>query len=161
MKTFKIVIIVFCVLAFQTVINGYISIFGINPNFALISVVVLSILYPDYKYMGIVAVITGLILDFITSGVFGLNTLLLLYVSQLTCYFAKQFLNDNFMSVLLITFLGTVLFESIYYLFNSINYISFNLIKAFVRIVLPAGLYNAVISMIVYPIIKKYVSVSK
>ncbi len=140
---------------FQATWINYIEIFNIKPNLFLIYVIIVCC-FCGCVEGGTVGFAFGLALDLLIGRVWGLNALLGLICGFFVSHFCdKAIRNNNVFIVCIFTFLGTIVFETIYYVVSLLFVENLGFLTAFFKIVLPESLYNAVIAIPVYFLFSK------
>ena len=130
------------------------TIVGVMPNIFVILVLFIG-LYAN-KYIGVVyGIIFGLLLDFFIGKKIGVTAIMLGIVGFIGVLFDKNFSKDNRITLIIMVAIATIVFEIgealIYYIVmrESID------ILPFIEILLIECLYNAIITIILYPLIQK------
>ena len=130
------------------------KIVGVMPNIFVILVLFIG-LYAN-KYIGVVyGIIFGLLLDFFIGKKIGVTAIMLGIVGFIGVLFDKNFSKDNRITLIIMVAIATIVFEVgealIYYIVmrESID------ILPFIEILLIECLYNAIITIILYPLIQK------
>ena len=131
-----------------------ISILGVVPNLFIVNIAIICFL--AYKSEAIiVSTVFGFFLDVLIGRYTGVYTVLFLlaayFVSRLS---EKVFSNPRFYILALITLIVSLLVNSFYYLCVSLFMNHYNF-KFVVYVVLVEALYNAVLSIPVYFIVKR------
>ena len=90
------------------------SLFGVKPNMLLISVIVVS-LYTSIYSTTIYSFIVGAIADLIFGGM-GMFTVSYTAIGMLLGYVNGNYMKENYVSIILLTIISVVLFETIQYI---------------------------------------------
>lgn len=90
------------------------SLFGVKPNMLLISVIVVS-LYTSIYSTTIYSFIVGVIADLIFGGM-GMFTVSYTAIGMLLGYVNGNYMKENYVSIILLTIISVVLFETIQYI---------------------------------------------
>lgn len=149
-------LILFVALFFQSSpLAQRLSVAGVWPNAVFVIIFVYS-LYLKQNEVMVYALIFGSIIDLLFGSVYGVNTLLLMFITILTYILNKYVYSESFLSVFIYAFVATALYEGMYILVNfkvclSGDFISQTLMQYAVKCV-----YNAVFALPVYYIAGKY-----
>lgn len=108
-----------------------------------------------HKLMGVIyGVIFGLLLDCFIGSKIGISAILLGTIGIVGTRFDKNFSKDNRITLIVMTIVSTIIYEigkyAILYIVTK-NYID---IWIFVQILLVECIYNAILTIIVYPLIQ-------
>ena len=156
----KLVINIILILAFLIIYFLHSNLFtwfriaGVMPNLFVILVLFIG-LYSN-KYMGVTyGIIFGLLLDLFIGKKLGVTAIMLGIVGAIGTIFDKNFSKENRITLIAMVLVATVTFELgqvlIFYIINR-TFIEFLL---FVEILLIECLYNSILTIILYPILKK------
>lgn len=106
--------------------------------------------------MGItIGIISGLILDFTSNLTVGPTAIILGIIGFFGGYLEKNFSKDSRITLIIMTVIVTVAYEVFQYMLNIlINSINIEIIP-FIKILLVECIYNSLLLIIIYPIIKK------
>jgi rod shape-determining protein MreD len=150
-----ILLVVFLFLLFlQVNIFPVFPIAGIVPNLFVIFVVFIG-LFTNTSYGVGFGVFIGLVLDGLYGTRIGVTAVMLAIVGFVGAYFDKNFSKDSKITIIIMIALSTILFEfGKYVLTAAIVGYQFEWLN-FVRILLIETLYNVLLSIIFYPLIKK------
>jgi|GEM_PF-3603844 len=140
---FLLVIII--LLAFFLQASSIFVIFNTPCNFLLIATVLAGLRLIPYK-AGFFGFFSGLLVDILEMGHFGINTLSLTIIAILVSVFSKRIYPKIYVLFSLV-FLGTMVSEIISLLFKActINFLS----------ILKEGLYNSSLSTLIFLFVKK------
>lgn len=132
---------------------SWFTIAGIKPNLFIILVLFIS-LFVGMKYGIGFGIILGLFLDIVMGKSLEINTIMLTAVAIIGGYFDKNFSKDSRMTIMLMVIGATLIFEIGSYIL-SIVMLNTNIeILSFIRILLIEVLYNAILTVILYPVIQ-------
>ena len=151
------IIFIFLVIYFlQSNFFSWFVIFGIKPNLFVILTLIIG-LFMGRKYGLCFGIGFGLIIDFLIGRNIGVSSLMLGIVGLVGGYIDKNFSKDNKIIIMLIVAISTTIFELGQYLIQS-YILSYNMLEMdiFFRIVLIEVIYNILITVIIYPIIKRW-----
>jgi len=156
----KVIINIILILAFlvfyflQSNLFTWFKIAGIMPNLFVILVLFIG-LYSN-KYMGVTyGIVFGLLLDLFIGKKIGITAIMLGIVGIIGTLFDKNFSKENRITIIIMVMISTFVFELgrclILYILNRV-YIEF---FPFIEILLIECLYNAILTIILYPLIRK------
>ena len=150
-----IFIVVFLLLLFmQSNICPIFPIAGIEPNLILIFVLFIG-LFTNTVFGVSFGVIFGLIIDGVYSSQIGITAVMLALIGFLGAYFDKNFSKEGKITLILMVIGCTVLYElGRYVLIGAIQRYSFEWLY-FIRILAIEVLYNVLITILFYPLIRK------
>lgn len=106
------------------------------------------------KYGIVFGLIFGLFLDIVIGKTIEINTIMLTAVAILGGYFDKNFSKDSKITIMLMVIAVTLIFEIGSYVLSIIMLNTNIEILSFVRIILIEVLYNAILTVILYPLIQ-------
>lgn len=155
-KTITIIglILTFLIIYFlQANFFSWFTIAGIKPNLFIILVLFIS-LFVGMKYGIVFALIFGLFLDIVIGKTIEINTIMLTVVAILGGYFDKNFSKDSKITIMLMVIGSTLIFEIGSYVLSIIMLNTNIEILSFARIILIEVLYNAILTVILYPLIQ-------
>ena len=150
-----LILTIFIVYFLQSNFFTWFNIAGIMPN--LFVVIVLFIGLFASKTMGtIYGIVIGLILDLLFGRSVGIQAVSLGLIGFLAGIFDKNFSKDSRMTIMLMVLSSTVIVEVLNYLFKymfeGISVEIFN----FVKILILEVIFNLLLTIILYPIIRKF-----
>lgn len=150
-----ILFIVFLIIYFlQANILPNFTIAGVMPNLFIIFILFIG-LYSNQTLGIIFGVIMGIFLDSIYGRTIGLTAVMLCVIGFLGAYFDKNFSKENKFTILLMVIGATAIYEfGLYSLQVILMEFDFEIIE-FIKILLIEILYNSLLSIILYPLIKK------
>lgn len=145
-----IIMIIFA--AMQATWLNAIEIFSVKPNLFLVYTVVVSC-FAGRVEAATVGFAFGLMLDLLSGKIWGLYSLLCMILGFSIASFVDGVGGKrSIVFLLLITFVSSFVLEFIYFL---ISFTSVGFKHALISVILPEGLYNVVIAIPVYLLIKK------
>ncbi len=144
----------FLLLFLEVNIFPFIPIAGIVPNLIIIFALFIG-LFANTKYGVLFGVIFGIIIDCIYSSRIGITAVMLGAVGFLGAYFDKNFSKESKITIILMVAGSTILYEFGLYILNGVIIGYSYEWWAFIKILLLEVLYNVLISIIFYPIIRK------
>ena len=156
----KFIINVLLILAFLIIYFLHSNLFvwfkiaGVMPNLFVIFVLFIG-LYA-HKYMGVIyGIIIGLLLDFFVGKKIGVTAIMLGIVGLIGVLFDRNFSKENRITLIVMVVISTAVFEVGEYLINYFVIKSTFDIIPFVQVLLVECLYNAIITIILYPLMQK------
>ena len=138
---------------FQTSAGPYIKIFGVIPGLILTFTICYSLTNSTFKSAA-VGLVCGLLTDSATSGAFGLDGLIVMYLAIAVSYFSRKFYHENKLFVICSVMLFTVIYETVSMGVAVLMVSGTPILYSFVRIVIPAAIYNGLIAVPVYMLVK-------
>lgn len=157
-KTFAIItifIIFFCLYFFQSRVFNTFTIAGVAPNLFIILALFLG-LYLNKLYTPFICTVLGLLLDFFYSDIIGINAIMLLVASIGGMLFVKNFSKESRITITIISIAMTFICEFIVYVLRIIILNANIEILAFFKIIFIEIIYNAILIIILYPLIQKF-----
>ncbi len=155
MKNLLFIIIIFCLIIFQSSLYPYLKIYNAFPNLILITVIILSILKGLKKDL-IWIIIGGLLLDiFSFNNPIGTSILGLLFAGYLAYFFSQNiFKKTSIFSVVIISICGTLIYEIFVILILLIGGIDFQF--GFIQIISQV-IYNLIVLVPLFYLTKKFI----
>lgn len=95
-------------------------------------------------------IIGGLLEDLLAGSYFGLNALSKIAAGYLAGQAKNKLYTDNLIIVMIVTWLVTLASQLVFYLLLSTLGIVISLETAFLKLILPLSIYNAIISLFLY-----------
>lgn len=156
-KTIAIVLLIlsfFIIFFLQSNLFTWFTIAGVMPNLYVILILFIG-LFAKKKIGLIFGLLGGLYLDILLSKVVGISALGFAIIGILGEIFAKNFAKDSRLTIMLMVVGSTLIYENITYFANT--FIAGNQIEvlAFIRIVVIEIIFNSLLTIILYPLIKK------
>ncbi len=154
-KGILIIVLIFILLYFfQINFFSWFTIRGVKPNLFVILSLFIG-LFAGKKIGGIFGLIFGTILDILVGKSIGFTGILLGAIGLLGEIFDKNFSKDSRLTIILMTAGATIVFEICMYIINIIKFKLEVEIFAFFIILLVEVVYNVMIVIILYPLMKK------
>lgn len=146
MKKILTYITLILVFVLQSTLCRYIEILHTIPNLLLVFVVCYC-MHAEPVKATVLAGVAGLIMDVSISKHLGVNTLMMMYLGLLLSYISADYIRTNFLTVLVLTALSTLLYEGIY---GFLLYFMFGKVSASVMftIISLEAVYNTIIACI-------------
>ncbi len=152
-------VFLFLCIALQATLFNFIDISGVRPALFLVYVICLAF-FASEKETAFIGFIFGLAFDFMIGQKIGLNAVLYLILGYFLALGRSYFLSGyNFLVVSVVVFLASVFAETLYFFVSLVWRNGIGFWFGFVHIILIKALYNAVIAVIYYFILKKFASV--
>ena len=98
----------------------------------------------------------GLLEDFLSVGLLGLNAFLKTIVSFFVNLFKDKFYFEHFLFAFLFVFLISVLHSSFYLALQSVLVGNISFGKNFYQMALPAAVYNGILAPLLFPVLKNF-----
>lgn len=150
----SLLIAFFAVYFLQANFFSWFTIAGIKPNLFIIFILFIG-LFAGKKIGIFLGLILGLVLDLLVGRTVGMSGILLAIIGFLGEYFDKNFSKESRFTIMLMIIGSTFLYEIGSYIFYLVRLgISFEP-YSFAKILLIEALYNALIAIILYPLIQK------
>lgn len=156
-KTISIigVIITFFIIYFlQTTFFSWFNIAGVRPNLFIVFVLCIS-LFIGKNIAVVFGFILGIYLEILTSKQIGISSIMFALIGFLGGCFDKNFSKDSKITILLMVAGSTVIFELATYLYSCIRNLIPLQILGFVKILLIEVIFNILLTIILYPLIRK------
>ena len=132
----------------QTTLGKYIDILGIAPNL----VFVFAVCYAMYNFpvrSAVLCIVSGILLDLYGCKTVGVNALLYMYIGLGVSLFGSTLMKKNIWAVALGVIIVSALYQTVYLLFGYVLKSGVPFLYGFLRIVIPATVYDGVVSLIV------------
>ena len=159
MKKFIInimIIITFLIIYFlhSNLFTGF-KIAGVMPNLFVVLVLFVG-LYAN-KFMGVIyGVVFGLFLDLFIGKRIGISAIMLGIVGIVGVIFDRNFSKENRITLIVMVMISTIIFEfGVYILGYFINKATIEIVS-FIQILVIETIYNAILTIILYPLIQKF-----
>ena len=154
MSIFLLVISFFIIYFLQANFFTWFTIAGIKPNLIIIFVLFLG-LFASKKIGIIFGIIFGFYIDIIIGRQIGISGIILGIIGLLGEYLDKKFSKESKITIIIMLMGCTIFYELGCYIFNIITLnLELELIE-FTKILLIEILYNAIITIIIYPLMQK------
>lgn len=158
MKKAKIIValilIFFLIFFLQSNFFNWFVIFGVKPNLFVILVLFIG-LFMGRNYGVCFGIAFGLILDFLIGRNIGISSVMLGIVGIMGGYIDKNFSKDSRITIMLMVAITTIIFElGEFIIQNFILSYAFIEIDIFAKTLLIEVLYNIILTVILYPLLK-------
>lgn len=147
-------VFIFAMTVLQSTVIQSIELFNVVPNLLLITVVCYSLLCGDYSAM-VIGVVCGLLLDITGGRIVGLNTILCTLAAYFCICVSGNLFNNNALVSMVFVLLLSIPYELLTYLLYFAIWGHGGFFYALLARVLPAALYNFVVTLIIHPIVRK------
>lgn len=139
---------------FESTLLQYFAILGVMPNTSLILIICFAVL-GGKKIGGSLGIILGLLEDAFFYNVIGVHALIYFIIGYSIGIVEKKVFKENLFLPLLFTFISTIGFHVIYFVFMYFLSIDVSFIKLMKEVVIVEALYNSVLSVFFYKQILK------
>lgn len=136
----------------QTSFFEHIRIFNVEPNLFLVFVICFSLLKEGLEG-GFIGALGGIIEDAVVGTIIGLYTLLNTFLGISIGLVNKRFVRENLLVSIFFVFIFSFLYESIFYFVVLYFSGQQDILYAFGKIIFPEAVYNAAITIIVFPLV--------
>ena len=148
------IIVFLLIYILQSNFFNWFNIGGIMPNLFVVLVLFLGLFAG--KRVGIsLGIIFGIIIDILSSKTIGISAIMLGIIGFLGGYFDKNFSKDSRITIMIMVFGSTFLYEIGYYVITTIIQGNSLEILNFFKIVFIEMIYNTILTIILYPILIK------
>ena len=161
MKHFIRALLVLVFLILQSTFCHFIKIWGIMPNLVLAYIISLALTSDDIMYAGAFGLAAGLLWDIMWSRVFGVRSLLFMYIAILAYRAGEYMYRKNLSVCVIFTLVGTILTESIFFATGFILKHNASFWHAFFRTIVPSAAYTAALQIIIYKMCLKIRNIGK
>lgn len=152
-------IIFFCIYFLQANFFNWFTIAGIKPNIFIIFALILG-LFLDKAYTPILCISVGLIFDFFCSDIIGMNSIMLGIAAIIGGILNKNFSTESKLTIMLMVIGTTLICEIIAYILKIIMGAELDIIQ-FLKIIFIEGIYNVILTIILYPLVQKFGSLTE
>mgnify|MGYP002312177741 FL=1 len=149
-----IILIFFFIYFLQINFFSWFNIAGIKPNLFIVLILCIG-LFMGKNIAIPIGFIIGIYLDILTNKQVGISAIMFVAIGTLGGFFDKNFSKDSKITILLMVAGSTILFETIVYLYTSARYLIPLQILGFTKIVLIEVVFNILLTIILYPLIRK------
>ena len=150
-----LILLIFVIYFLQSNFFNWFTIAGIKPNLFVIYILFIGLF--GNRSMGIIyGALSGTLLDLLIEERVGVNLVGLMLIGLIATIFSKNFSKDSRITIMLMTFGSTIIFEVITYF---LNYVLFSInveVFRFISILLVEAIYNVILLIILYPLIQKF-----
>lgn len=151
MKYLIYIIIMIFSFILQTTFIQYFAIAGIKPNVMLIFVICTALMQGESDGL-FVGIIGGLLHDCFYSQYIGSNLFLYAVIGYIVGVICRNLYKDNIITPVITTLMATCAYEFFFYVLNILLKGATNLPFFILNKIIPAMIYNAIFSLVVYVI---------
>lgn len=152
MRNFKIFLWIFVVFLIQTVIISPIHLFGAVPSIVMVYMLCVMILENEFRNAVTISIICAVVMGAIGGREFIVTTLFYVYSSIIVFSVRKKpVYMGNYPKVIIWTFIMSALMEILLFVTRTMSINTEMLLND----ALPTAIFNSVLAMVVYPILKK------
>ena len=138
---------------------NWFTIAGISPNLFVILVIFLGLFSNNYFTL-VMSVIMGITVDFeVGKQAIGTTAIMFVIIGVLANYLDKNFSKDSKITIIIMVTIGTLIYEIGLYILNMFIFRIESEIGIFVKIISIEIIYNAIITIILYNLIRKVGSI--
>ena len=152
---FSLILIAFLIYFLQENFFDWFTIAGVMPNLFIIFILFIGLFAGKNKGTAF-GIGTGLMLDIVVGNKIGIYTIVLGGVGFVSGIFAKNFSKDSRMTIMFMTAGLTAAYEIIVYVLNYFILDTNFEILIFLRILVVEVIYNILLTIILYPLLKKF-----
>ncbi len=150
-----LILMAFVIYFLQSDFFSWFNISGVMPNLFVIFVLFIG-LFANKTMGAIYGMAVGLILDFAIGSKVGIYAVGLGLIGFLAGALDKNFSKDSRITIMVMVFVATVVFEIFYYVLNYI-FLSINVeIVNFIILLVIEVIYNLILTIIIYPLLQKF-----
>jgi len=151
-KTYIILFVVFLIIYFlEANFFNWFNLAGIKPNLFIIFILFVG-LFAGRKVALTTGILIGIFIDLFIGRRVGVTSVMLAIIGMLGGYFDKSFSKDSRMTIMLMVMISTIVYEVGAYAINTMINSAIIEIMAFVKILIIEIIYNAILTIILYPI---------
>lgn len=150
-----LILVYFLVYFLQSNIFNYLTISSVKPNIFIILVLFIG-LFAGRKLGFIFGLIFGLILDSLMGKSIGAYLIMYGVIGLLAEFLDRRFSKDSRLIIMIMVFVTTLIFDIGIYIYNIAVYDYMFQISSFIKIILIESIYNVLITIIIYPIMKRF-----
>lgn len=150
-----LIISIFIIYFLQSNFFNWFTIAGVMPNLFIVLVLFIG-LFGNRSMGTIYGIVIGLFLDYLFCSKIGINACLYGIVGFIATIFNKNFSKDSRITIMVMVVAVTAFFEIGSYLLNYIIFSTYVETWFFVRILMVEVVFNIFITIIIYPMIRKF-----
>lgn len=148
---------IFVLILLQSTVLDYAEILNVKPNLLMIFIVCVALLRGNTEG-SMVGLFTGLAHDMLFGRVIGFYALLGMFLGLIIGSLNRKLYKDNILVVTFFTLVSSLVYDGLVYFFNMFGSIldgSADILFAVRNVVLPAAVYNSVVSIVIYALTAK------
>lgn len=153
---FKLGVTVLLAFIAQTSLFHSFEILSIVPNLLVVLVICFSLVETNLISSSVFGLICGLLLDVADNGeVFGVGALLCMLLALLCTCAGEKLFKGKFWVSMLFVFVASLLYEAVYYVLFLGMWQSGYLLYSLLHVVIPTAVYNLVVAVPLFLIVKR------
>lgn len=160
MRTIILFLIFFIIIVLQTAIAPYFQIYGIYPDFILITVVCIGLIMGQ-RTGSVFGFFSGLFADFFHSTPLGLDAFCKCIIGFLSGMIGKFVIGRSILILAFSIFIFTFINYFIYVFFIFLLGEKYPMGIILLKLIAPQALYNSIFSVLLFPIIKSIIPQKK
>lgn len=142
----------------QSIFSG-INIFGVTFDIVYVYIVCYSIVRDEVESV-IVAIFTGILRDAFFPAVFGMNTVLYILTVYTIGFLQKRIYKDTIVIPMIFTFIAACVKGVVYFCYFYVVSYKFDFSYHMTSVILLEGLFNSLMSIIIYRMVKRMDSIN-
>lgn len=151
-KNLKYFLICFFVIIFELTVGKYLAIYGTVPMLSFCLCLVIGTKEEKFDYIVTIGIIMGILSDLFSGHGFGTYTITFTLAVIATYILRNNIFSSTLLFLICDTFILSLLFSVIYYLFHILNVgIDFGIMIT--NIAVPTAIYNTIVCVIFYLIL--------
>ena len=152
-RTFKIVMMILVILLNISVLPHF-SVFHIVPNYTFVFLMIIALLFPDSESV-VIAGFSGLLTDLLSGSLFGLNTLLCIYLTIACIFISGAFFIKKMKLICPLCFVLSFVYELLFGAASVLSRGAAFLPQMMLTKALPTAVFNTVLFAVLYPLLKR------
>ncbi len=148
-KNLKYFLICFLFIIFELTVGKYLEISGAVPMLSFCLCLVIATKEENFNYIVTIGIVVGVLSDLFSGHGFGTYTITFTLAVIATYILRNNTFSSPLLFVIFDTFILTVLFSTIYYLFHILN-VGIEFGAMFAKLAMPIAIYNTIVSTIFY-----------
>ncbi len=151
----SLIIIFIIIYLLQVNFFSWFNLAGIKPNLFIILILMIG-LFSGKGIGTALGIFFGISLDFFVGKSIGISGIMLGAIGFIGGYLDKNFSKDSRITIIIMITLSTIIYEIGYYILSHFIHSAYIDIFSFTRILFIELIYNAIITIIIYPLIMKF-----
>lgn len=149
------ILLFFIIYFLQLNFFSWFDIANVKPNLFVVLILFIG-LFADKKIAAVFGFFMGIYLDILTSKQVGISAIVFVFLGYICGFLDKSFSKESKITIILMVLGGTLLYEVVVFIYTSIlNNIPLDLL-GFLRVLSIELIFNALLTIILDPLIKKY-----
>lgn len=157
MRAFKLILTGFILLLIQTSLSRYISVLGVVPNLILLFVICMAVLDDSFARIAAGGIIAGAAAGALGVNGFYYSTIVFTWTAMIIYLLPRRTARQSVFFAEGAAVIITVIFESVYFAVNYKTLGTFGILSNIKSIIIPEVIYNAVVMLGIYPLMKFFV----